>query len=168
MKKFFIGGMLLFKTFTSSPHDTKEVKMEIVEEPKEVATYAFDDDFFSRQIHVESAGLHKVNGKLIRSKAGALGIAQFMPSTWRWMKRRKMIPKDWDIKNKKHQIEAQKIYMNYLYHYDYKIDYDREVLAIAAYNAGPGRVTRLVRRYGKNWIYHLPQETKDYLVKLRS
>jgi len=160
--------MLLFKTLSSSPNDTKELITERVEEPKPMKAYAFDEDFFVKQIAVESDGTHLVNGRLIRSKAGALGVAQFMPSTWRWMKKKGMIPKDFDIKNKEHQLQAQRIYMEYLYHYDYGIEYDKETLAIAAYNAGPGRVSKLVRRYGKNWIYHLPNETKDYLIKLRT
>ena len=168
MKKILIGGILLFKTLTSSPNDSKELKLEVIEEPKEIVSHAFDDDFFTKQIQVESSGLHKVNGRLIRSKAGALGIAQFMPSTWRWLKKAGMIPRDWDIHNKKHQMEAQKIYMNYLYQFNYGIDYDKHVLAIAAYNAGPGRVKRLAKRYGNNWIYHLPEETKNYLIKLKS
>jgi hypothetical protein len=168
MKKFLIGGMLLFKSFTSSPDDLKEIKVEPQETAEPMRTYAFDDSFFAKQVDVESKGAHIVNGKLIKSKAGALGVAQFMPSTWRWLKRKGILPKNFDIENKEHQLEAQKIYMDYLYNYDYGIKYDQEVLAIAAYNAGPGRVSRLARKYGKNWIYHLPNETKDYLVKLRT
>ena len=126
----------------------------------------FSPNFLSRQIQIESSGLHEMNGKLTQSKAGALGIAQFMPSTWRWMKREGMIPKYYDISNKEHQLDAQKIYMEYLYNFDYGIDDDAYTLAAAAYNAGPGRVRRLIKRYGYNWKYHLPNETKDYLVKL--
>lgn len=40
--------------------------------------------------------------------------------------------------------------------------------SIAAYNAGEGRVGRLVKQYGDNWKNYLPQETKNYLPKVMS
>jgi len=174
MKRFLIGSTLFLQALSSSPHDTVQTTNSMQEEnkPKEIVlkhikSNAFDADFLSKQVEIESSGNHIVNGELIESRAGALGIAQFMPSTWRWLKKKGYIPKYYDIANKKHQLDAQYIYMNYLYEYDYGIKYDKRVLAIAAYNAGPGRVKRLARKYGSNWIYHLPTETKDYLIKLR-
>lgn len=35
----------------------------------------------------------------------------------------------------------------------------------AAYNAGPGRVDDLIKRYGDNWLRHAPKETQDYVRK---
>lgn len=37
--------------------------------------------------------------------------------------------------------------------------------AWAAYNAGPGRVDRLIAENGTRWMFGLPQETKDYVRK---
>lgn len=32
-----------------------------------------------------------------------------------------------------------------------------------AYNAGPGRIGRLVDRYGDDWLRHAPPETQEYV-----
>jgi hypothetical protein len=37
--------------------------------------------------------------------------------------------------------------------------------AWAAYNAGPGRVDRLIAKNGDRWMFGLPQETQDYVQK---
>lgn len=34
---------------------------------------------------------------------------------------------------------------------------------IAAYNAGEGRVSSLIKTYGDDWKKHLPKETKEYI-----
>lgn len=33
----------------------------------------------------------------------------------------------------------------------------------AAYNAGPGRVDRLIGQYGDKWLSHAPSETRAYV-----
>jgi soluble lytic murein transglycosylase-like protein len=43
-------------------------------------------------------------------------------------------------------------------------------LAAAAYNAGPGRVDRILQRAkqtGRDWKTMLPRETQDYLEKFK-
>jgi len=38
--------------------------------------------------------------------------------------------------------------------------------ALAAYNAGPGRVGRILKEHGEAWEAHLPEETIDYLRRI--
>jgi soluble lytic murein transglycosylase len=35
----------------------------------------------------------------------------------------------------------------------------------AAYNAGPGRVDRVIQQHGDNWFQHLPAETRAYVQR---
>ncbi len=152
----------------ANDYEIKQVPIEKIEPVKKInAKETFTKAFLTKQLEIESGLRHIVDGRIIRSKAGALGIAQFMPSTWRWLRRKEIIPKYFDITNKQHQKEAQKLYMEYLYSLDYGINDDKMALAAAAYNAGPARVKRVVERYGINWKYHLPKETKKYLLKLK-
>lgn len=37
-----------------------------------------------------------------------------------------------------------------------------------AYNAGPGRIDRLVSQYGDNWLQNAPRETQNYVRDLMS
>jgi hypothetical protein len=38
--------------------------------------------------------------------------------------------------------------------------------ALAYYNAGPGRTQQAIRKYGDNWLAHMPKETQDYVWKI--
>lgn len=127
-----------------------------------------NDSIFEKQLYVESRSTHFKNGdaasgKLITSPMGALGIAQFLPSTWKWLKSKKILPKHFSITEETHQRAAQRLFMYYLAKRDYGIKYNKVRLALAAYNAGSGRVNKLIRAYGVSWENHLPKETKKYL-----
>jgi membrane-bound lytic murein transglycosylase D len=97
-----------------------------------------------------------------RSRVGAVGLWQFMPSTARMYGLRI----DWYIDERmdpeKSTIAACK-YLQLLYE-----SFDDWELAMAAYNCGPGNVRRAIRRSGykkKFWeIYrYLPRETRSYV-----
>jgi len=127
------------------------------------------DHIFDKQLYCESRHQHLIRGsdgelKLIESPRGALGIAQFLPSTWEWLKDKKVFPKNFDIERESHQRAAQRLYMNRLAKRDYGIRYDKVILALASYNAGVGRVSRLIKKYGQDWEEHLPKETKKYIL----
>lgn len=97
-----------------------------------------------------------------RSRVGAAGLWQFMPSTGRLFK----LYQDYYIDERLDpykSTEAACIYLKSLYN-RFK-DWE---LVLASYNAGPGKVRRAIRRsgYKRNFweIYnYLPRETRSYL-----
>lgn len=185
MKRILFIFIFLTILFDLSPLTESEIKNVI---PSEVKTMLLNevnivsthlekpvvpesyipDYIFDKQLYVESRLNHfKLNDKgelkLIESPAGAVGIAQFLPSTWEWLKTRKVLPKDFSIERESHQRVAQRLYMNYLAKKRYGIRYNRIKLALASYNAGSGRVGNLIKAYGLEWEKHLPNETKKYI-----
>ena len=99
---------------------------------------------------------------IARSRVGAAGLWQFMPSTGRLFKLYQDFYIDERLDPYK-STEAACIYLKSLYN-QFK-DWE---LVLAAYNAGPGKVRRAIRRSGykkKFWeIYdYLPRETRSYL-----
>ena len=132
-------------------------------------TSIIPDSIFNHQLYLESGGKHLVKDKdnnltpIMNTISGALGIAQFLPSTWNWLKANGILPAHFSINIEEHQIIAQRLFMNYLIRQDYGIEYDKVRLALASYNAGSGRVLNLIKKYGNDWEAHLPKETKKYL-----
>lgn len=97
-----------------------------------------------------------------RSRVGAVGLWQFMPSTGRMYK----LHQDYYIDERMDPYQATEaacLYLKSLYGI-----FDDWELALASYNAGPGNVRKAIRKSGyqkKFWdIYpHLPRETRSYL-----
>lgn len=106
-----------------------------------------------RQMMAESGG----NPKAV-SPVGAQGAFQFMPSTW---EQYKPSPTASPF-NKEEASQAYDKYMSTLLK-TFKGDKRK---AVAAYNAGEGRVKSLSDKYGSSWESHLPSETKNYLIKV--
>ncbi len=97
-----------------------------------------------------------------RSRAGAVGLWQFMPSTGRLFK----LHQDYYIDERMDPYQATEAACLYLKSL-YKIFGDWE-LALASYNAGPGKVRRAIRKSGYKksfWeVYkYLPRETRSYV-----
>jgi hypothetical protein len=93
------------------------------------------------------------------SSAGALGIAQVMPGTARGMGYTPEQMLDPEIGR-----EAGTKYMNQMYD-----QFGTMRLANAAYNAGPGRVGKLRKKYGNSYDEieaYLPEETRNYVSKI--
>jgi len=119
------------------------------------------EEFLAKQRFVESS-----DSQDAVSSCGAIGVAQFLPSTWSWIIEIGLIKANSDISNREHQIEAQRAYMTYLYSRTWIIKKDALEASISAYNCGRGRVLKLMRIHGVLWKQYLPKETKNYLKKL--
>lgn len=101
--------------------------------------------FFGNLIYQESS----LRPRLV-SRAGARGIAQFMPKTARLIGLK-------DPFNPRQALPASaKFLRGLLYRFGYNYG-----LAAAAYNGGPTRISRWVKRGGA-----LPHETRNYVVKI--
>lgn len=108
------------------------------------------------------------------SPASARGLMQLMPATAREVarKRGKRISTDQLTREEALNIELGSAYLQELLE-RYDNDY---VMAIAAYNAGPGRVNRWIRQFGDprdrnvdviDWIEMLPiYETRNYVQRV--
>jgi len=101
------------------------------------------------------------------SSGHASGLWQFIPGTGARFK----LNKNWWIDERRDVVESTEAaikYLKYLYQY-----FDNDwLLAIAAYNAGEGTVSRAIRRHRQQgkptdyWSLPLPKETVNYLPKL--
>ncbi len=104
---------------------------------------------------------------LAYSHANAVGLWQFMPSTGRNFNLRQTSWYD----GRRDVMASTNAAMNYLSYLHDMFDGDW-LLALAAYNAGEGRVSRAIERNRKlglptdYWNLSLPSETENYVPKL--
>jgi hypothetical protein len=110
------------------------------------ASAGIPPDYFVRQINEESG----FNPNAV-SSAGAIGIAQFIPSTAAGLG---INPHD--------PVASLYGAARYMARLDnsYNGDYAK---ALAAYNAGPPAVTRAINSGGANWLAYTPLETQRYV-----
>ena len=108
------------------------------------------------------------------SSAGALGLMQLMPATARLVAKRLGMPYD---KTRLTQDETYNMTLGRAYIEGLLDKYDGSyVLAVAAYNAGPGRVGQFLRDFGDprtdgtdgiDWIETIPlDETRNYVQRV--
>jgi hypothetical protein len=116
------------------------------------------NDIKYRQMMTESGGNPNAIGPETRRYGKAKGLYQFIDDTWKLYR---PSPDASPFDPKASEI-ARDNYMK-----DLTNRYNGDVAkALAAYNAGPGRVDRAIKRYGNNWKQDLPTETKGYLKKI--
>ncbi|MEO0419461.1 MAG: lytic transglycosylase domain-containing protein [Pseudomonadota bacterium] len=119
------------------------------------AAVEFDipSDWIERVMRAESGGRTHLNGRLIISHAGAMGLMQLMPGTWAAL--RKQLGLGHDPHNPRDNIRAGTAYLRAMYD---RFGYPG---LFAAYNAGPGRHAQYLR--GER---ALPAETIAYLAQV--
>jgi len=120
-------------------------------------------DIFSRLVNTESAGKHvDANGNLLTSNKGAQGITQVLPNTGE-NPGYGVTP----IQNhtQDEYIRFGRDYLNAML----KNFGGNQEQAVAAYNAGPGRIEKAVARAsatGGDWKNYIPLETQKYVRKI--
>jgi hypothetical protein len=117
---------------------------------KEAERVGLDPNLAVHALYKETGGIK--NPEAVRSRAGAIGIMQLMPGT---AKELGVDPFD----------PEQNIRGGVMYLKKMMDKYNDPTLALAAYNAGPGRVDRALKS-GKG-IEALPRETQNYVVASR-
>jgi hypothetical protein len=119
---------------------------------------------FGRMIQRESGGRQfGANGQPLRSRAGAIGIAQVMPRTAPEAARLAGLPFDAQRYRNDPQYNAA---LGQAYFQEQLRQFGDPALAVAAYNAGPQRVRSALQRGGQNWIAHVPRETQQYVANV--
>lgn len=106
--------------------------------------------WIERVMRVESRGRTMLDGRPIRSRAGAMGLMQLMPATWQEMRARLGLGADPDAP--RDNILAGTLYLRLMYD---RFGYPG---LFAAYNAGPGRYAAHLATG-----HALPGETVAYL-----
>ena len=102
-----------------------------------------------------------------KSYAGASGMWQFMPGTADHMR----LTRDWWYDGRNDPLASTDAALNYLQALNDRYNGDW-FLALAAYNAGPGRVDRAIERADREgistayWNLELPEETQEYVPQL--
>lgn len=98
------------------------------------------------------------------SSAGAVGVMQVMPDTAPEAAALAGLP--WD-ENAYRTDAAYNELIGIAYLSELLRKYDGNVeLALAAYNAGPGRVDAAISENNPNWLASLPAETQDYVARV--
>ncbi len=139
-------GAPKYYTSTGKPIDP-EIQAIVLEMAHK---YELDPIDLFAQIEKES----NFNPKAV-SEAGAKGLMQFMPISWKAYGRG-------NIFDPRRNIEAGARYMRDLLK---QFRGDREK-ALAAYNLGPTKLRRYIKKYPKNWKSKLPRETRTYIVRI--
>jgi hypothetical protein len=149
---------------------TEQKNQKLIELQNEL--WGTESEIKERQKEVESSG----NTNAISPK-GALGEYQVMPSTAEGLEketefqrilRKANYPMHRSIKSKLTDPVYNEMARDYYYN-KLKNMFDNDIeKTLAAYNAGPTRILKLVSKHGDSWHKYLPKETKNYLDKMAS
>ena len=125
----------------------------------------FRDALLDSQIHYESGG-----NPYAKSPAGAVGLTQFIPSTWEYAKKMGWIDQNAQRTDPAASLKAQKELMSSLYEKpemkNSVTEEDRYAKTLAAYNAGYGSVQKAITKANMNgghWLNYMSNETRKYV-----
>ena len=123
------------------------------------------DKLWSALIKQESGGKQfSSNGTPLTSKAGAIGIAQVMPKTA--PEAANLAGMQFDENRYRNDAEYNAaLGRAYLDKQLSRFGGDGRK-ALAAYNAGPGRTSSAISKYGDKWLDNMPSETISYVNKI--
>lgn len=96
--------------------------------------------------------IYNINPQARNAWSGAMGLGQFLPSTWGWLRR--YIPWAVDAYNPYQAIVAAGFYLTYLAY-----QFNSWTLGVMAYNWGPGNVNRWLNQGDRE----VPAETWGYV-----
>jgi soluble lytic murein transglycosylase-like protein len=154
-KLFIIGGGLLLIVFAGLPLQAHAAShtprmfarsQYVAIAQQDAINAGISPVYFVRQINLESG----FNPRAV-SRAGAIGIAQFMPGTAAALGINPWEP-----------IQSLRAAVNLMASYTRRYG-GNYAMALAAYNAGRGRVQHAVKTCRSNWFNCLPHETRHYI-----
>jgi soluble lytic murein transglycosylase len=131
------------------------------------------DDIEHALVHALTRQESEFNASIV-SSAGAVGLMQLLPST------AKLVAKQLDLKFSKAKLAddpAYNVSLGTAFLHSLIRNYDGSyIMALAGYNAGPGRVRQWVRQFGDprtpevdpvDWVERIPfTETREYVHKI--
>lgn len=117
------------------------------------ARFAIPSEWIERVMRAESAGRTQLDGRPITSRAGAMGLMQLMPGTWKEMRARLGLGSDPHLP--RDNIFAGTFYLRLMYD---RFGYPG---LFGAYNAGPARYSAYLAGRAT-----LPGETRAYLASV--
>lgn len=121
------------------------------------------DALVNAVVQQESGGrnIDPKTGRLIQSPKGALGIAQIMPPTG--------ANPGFGVTPLRNNSEAEQRRFAHDYLQAMMVRYNgNRSMALAAYNAGAGRVDSALDQYGGDWLAHMPAETRKYVPQVEA
>lgn len=142
-----VPALLLFAA-TSAHADEVDRWRPLIAEAS--SRFGIPTSWIERVIRAESRGFTTLNGRPIRSRAGAMGLMQLMPGTWADMRVRLALGSNPD--DPRDNILAGTLFLRMMYD---RFGYPG---LFGAYNAGPGAYASYLA--GKR---RLPEETVAYL-----
>lgn len=105
------------------------------------------------------------------NSSGALGHFQFLKNTWEDLVSKMGVEWDWASGAVDYE-KSKKVADYYLNNNIPKMLRGLKVpdsveARLASYNWGVGNVRKMYKKYGNDWVNHLPDETENYIIKYK-